>query len=212
MPISLVIADDHPLILSGLERLFEAEPDCEILARCGNGREALEAVRRHRPDVLILDSHMPVCDGLEVLRTMMREGSPTRVVLLAEGTEEEVIREAIPLGARGVVFKEMPPGTLLECVRKVHAGEYWLERRSASQALEKLIRREAGARVIAGVLTPREQEILHRLCHGLPNKEIAKALSISESTVKVHLRHISEKLHVRGRLALLHYAKDKGLA
>jgi len=155
---------------------------------------------------------MPVCDGLEVLRTMIREGSPTRVVFLAEGTEEEVIQEAIRLGTRGVILKEMPPGTLLECVRKVHAGDYWLERRSASQALEERIRRDAGTRALAGVLTSREQETLRLLCRGLPNKEIAKALSISESTVKVHLRHISEKLHVRGRLALLRYARDKGLA
>jgi two-component system, NarL family, nitrate/nitrite response regulator NarL len=211
MPMTFVLADDHPLILDGLERLFEGEPDCEIVARCGNGLEALEAVRRHRPDVLILDSRMPVCDGLEVLRTMIRERLLTRVVFLAESAEEEVIQEAVHLGARGVILKEMPPGTLLECVRRVHAGEYWLERRSASQALEGMIRREAGTRALAGVLTPREQETLRLLCRGLRNKEIAKALSISEATVKVHVRHIYEKLHVKGRLALLHYAKDYGL-
>jgi DNA-binding NarL/FixJ family response regulator len=211
MPTTLVIADDHPLILSGLERLFAGEQDCEILALCGNGREALEAVRRHRPDVLILDSLMPALDGLEVLKAMVREGSLTRVVFLAEGTEEELIREAVHLGARGVVLKEMPAPTVLQCVRKVRAGEYWLERRSASQALEELIRREAGTRVLAGVLTPREREILHLICQGLRNKEISRSLSISEATAKVHLRHIYEKLHVKGRLALLSYAKDNGL-
>ena len=211
MAILLVLADDHPLILSGLERLFEPEPDCEVLACCGNGRDALEAVRRHRPDVLILDSLMPALDGLEVLKAMVREGSPTRVLFLAESREEELIREAVRLGARGVVLKEMPTGTVLQCVRKIHAGEYWLERRSASQALEELIRREAGTRSLAGVLTPREQEVLPLLCRGLRNKEIAGALSISESTTKVHVRHIYEKLHVKSRLALLRYAEDKGL-
>jgi DNA-binding NarL/FixJ family response regulator len=211
MSIRLVLADDHPLILSGLERLFEPEPDCEILACCGNGREALEAVLRHRPDVLVLDSRMPVLDGLEVLKAIAREGSPTRVLFLAESAEEELIREAVHLGARGVVLKEMPSGTVLQCVRKIHAGEYWLERRSASQAFEKLMRREAGTRSLVGVLTPREQEVLPLLCRGLRNKEISGTLSISEATTKVHIRHIYEKLHVKNRLALLRYAEDKGL-
>jgi DNA-binding NarL/FixJ family response regulator len=211
MLISLVLADDHPLVLSGLERLFELEPDCEVLACCGDGEEALEAVRRYQPDVLVLDSRMPALDGLGVLRAMVREDSPSRVVFLAESAEEELIREAVRLGARGVVLKEMPPGTVLECVRKVYAGEYWLERRSASQALEDLIRREAGSRSLVGVLTPREQEVLPLLCRGLRNKEIAATLSISESTVKVHIQHIYEKLHVKSRLALLRYAEDNGL-
>lgn len=211
MAIRLVLADDHPLILSGLERLFEPEPDCEVLACCPDGRGALEAVRRHQPDVLILDSRMPVLDGLEVLRVLASEGSPVPVVLLAESAEEDLIREAIRLGARGVVLKEMPAGTLLQCVRKVHAGEYWLERRSAMQALEKVMRRETAGRELAGVLTPREQEVLRLLCRGLHNKEIAESLLISVATAKVHVRHIYEKLHVKDRLALLRHAEARGL-
>ncbi|HEX9941299.1 MAG TPA: response regulator transcription factor [Thermoanaerobaculia bacterium] len=211
MTIRFVIADDHPLVLSGIEHLLRAEPGYEVLACCANGKEALEAVRRHAPDILILDSRMPVLGGLEVIRTLVRERSTTCVVLHAEGSEEELIREAVRLGVRGVVLKEMPPATLLQCVRKVHAGEYWLELRSASRVLEELRRREEGGRDIAALLTPREQEILLLLCRGLRNKEIAKDLSISELTVKAHLRHIYEKLHVKGRLALLRYADDKGL-
>jgi DNA-binding NarL/FixJ family response regulator len=211
MSIDLVIADDHPLILSGLERLFEAEPDFQILACCGNGREALEVVRRLRPDLLILDSRMPVLDGLEVLRTLAEEKSSTQVVFLAESPEKELIREAVRLGARGVVLKEMPTGTLLQCVRRVHAGEYWLERQSASRAVEDMLRREVGTRAIAARLTPREQEILGLLCRGLRNKELAAALSISEATTKAHIRNIYAKLHVKSRVALLRYADDKGL-
>jgi DNA-binding NarL/FixJ family response regulator len=169
-------------------------------------------VDRHRPDVLILDSRMPVLDGLEVLRILARQGSPVPVIFLAESAEEDLIRDAIELGARGVVFKEMPTSTLLQCVRKVHAGEYWLERRSASQALGKMRRREAAGRELAEVLTPREQQVLQLVCRGLRNKEIAGHLSISESTAKVHLQHIYEKLHVKGRLALLRHAGVSGLA
>jgi two-component system, NarL family, nitrate/nitrite response regulator NarL len=207
----LVLADDHPLLLRGLEQLLAAEPDCEVVAVCSNGKEALEAVRRHEPDILILDSRMPVVGSLEVIRTLARSTSPTRVVLHAEGSEGRLIREAVRLGVRGVVLKEMPPALLLQCVRRVHGGEYWLEWRSASQVLEELLRQEQGARDIAGLLTPREQEILHLLCRGLRNKEIAENVSISAATVKAHLRHIYEKLQVKGRLALLRYAEDKGL-
>lgn len=211
LAIRLVIADDHPLVLRGIEHLLEAEPGYEILAYCGNGKEALEAVRRHRPDILILDSRMPDLSSLEVIRTLQGERSATCVVLHAESSEEELIRESVRLGVRGVILKEMPPGTLLQCVRRVHAGEYWLEWRSASRVLEEMRRREEGTRDLAGVLTAREREILQLVSRGLRNKEIGNNLSISEPTVKAHLRHISEKLHVKGRLALLRYAEDKGL-
>lgn len=207
----LVLADDHPLVVRGLEQLFAAEPDCEVLASCGNGKEALEAVRRHKPEILILDSRMPAMDGLEVIRALSREGSPTRIVLHSEGSEEELIRLAVRLGVRGVALKEMPPGMLLQCVRRVAGGESWLEWRSASRVLDELLRKEQGARDIAGVLTRREQEVLVLLCRGLRNKQIANDLSISESTVKVHLRHVYEKLHLKGRLAVLRYAQEKGL-
>lgn len=209
--IRLVLADDHPLVLKGLENLLSSEPDCELLASCGNGKEALEAVRRYKPDVLILDSRMPVMNGLEVIRALVRERSATRIVLHAESSEEELIREAVRLGVRGVVLKEMPPATLVMCTRRVHSGDSWLEWRSASRVLDQLLRKEQGTRDVAGVLTRREQEILGLLCRGLRNKEIARDLSISESTVKVHLRHIYDKLHLKGRLALLLYAQEKGL-
>src|SRR5262245_17834311 len=209
--IRLVLADDHPLVLRGIEDLLASEPDCELLASCGNGKEALEAVRRHKPDILVLDSRMPGLSSLEVIRTLVRVGSPTRVVLHAEAAEGELIREAVRLGVRGIVLKELPPATLIQCIRRVHNGEHWLEWRSAAKVLEELLRQEQGARDLALLLTPREQQILRLLCRGLRNKEIAKSVSISESTVKVHLRHIYEKLKVKGRLALLRFAEDKGL-
>ncbi|HEV8582963.1 MAG TPA: response regulator transcription factor [Thermoanaerobaculia bacterium] len=211
MTIRLVLADDHPIVLTGLEHLFACEADCEVTASCGSGKEVLDAVRRQKPDVVILDSRMPATNSLEVIRALIRDRSSPRVVLHAESSEEELIREAVRLGVRGVFLKEMPPGMLVQCVRRVYGGEYWLEWRSASQVLEELLKQEQGARDLARLLTPREQEILHLLCRGLRNKEIAKNVSISESTVKVHLRHIYEKLKVNGRLALLRYAEDKGL-
>lgn len=210
MGIRLVIADDHPLISRGIEHLLASEPDFEIAACCADGRGALEAVRQHRPDILILDTRMPHLDGLGVIRILLRERSATRVVLHAENSDGELIREAVRLGVPGVVLKEMSPGTLLQCLRKVHGGEHWLERKATVHVLQDLLRAETGSRDIAGLLTRREQEVLNLLCRGLRNKQIAMDLSIREPTVKTHLQHISEKLHLKGRLALIRYAESKG--
>jgi DNA-binding NarL/FixJ family response regulator len=211
MPIHLVLADDHPLILDGLENLFHLEKDFKVVARCLDGMETMQAVRKHRPDVLILDIRMPGKDGLEVAREMRKEKLPTRVVLLTAELDEDELLESLRLGVQGIVLKEMAPQLLVQCIRKVHAGEQWIEPRSARQALEKMLRREAGARDIATVLTPREIDLVRMVARGLRNKEIAGKLSISEGTVKVHLHNIYEKLKVEGRLALLRYAQEKGL-
>ena len=211
MAIRVVLADDHPIVLDGLETLFRMEQDIQVLARCVNGEEALRAVRQHRPDILILDIRMPAKDGLEVLREMQGDEIPTQVVLLTVALDEDETVEALRLGVRGVVLKEMAPQMLIQCVRKVHAGEQWVERRSVGRAVEKLLRREAGAREVAGVLTPREIQIVRMVAAGRRNKEIADTLCISEGTVKIHLHHIYEKLQLDGRLALVLYAQDKGL-
>jgi DNA-binding NarL/FixJ family response regulator len=211
MAIRLVLADDHPIILDGLESLFRMEQDIQVVARCVNGEEALKAVRQHRPDILILDIRMPAKDGLQVLREIQEDNLPTQIILLTVGLDEEETVEALRLGVRGVVLKEMAPQMLVQCVRKVHGGEQWLERRSVGRALEKLLWREAGAREIAGMLTPREIEIVRMVAAGLRNKEIADKLFISEGTVKIHLHHIYEKLQLDGRLELALYAQDKGL-
>jgi two-component system nitrate/nitrite response regulator NarL len=211
MPIGLVLADDHPIILDGLDHLFRQEEDFKVLARCRDGEESLQAVRKHRPDVLILDLRMPGKDGLAVLREVRKEKLPTRVVLLTAEMSDAEALEAIRLRVNGVVLKEMAPQLLVKCLRKVHAGGQWWEKRSLGRAMETMLRREAGEREIAGVLTPRELQIVRLVASGLHNKEIADKLTISEGTVKIHLHHIYEKLHVDGRLELTLYAQDKGL-
>ena len=211
MAIRVVLADDHPIILDGLETLFRVEQDIQVVARCVNGEETLQAIRQHRPDILILDIRMPGKDGFQVLQELQEDQLPTQVILLTVGLDEEETMEALRLGVRGVVLKEMAPQMLVQCVRKVHAGDQWLERRSVGLALEKLLQREANAREAAGTLTPREIEIVRMVAAGLRNKEIANKLSISEGTVKIHLHHIYEKLGMEGRLELALYAQEKGL-
>ncbi len=211
MPIRIVLADDHTMVLQGLELLLRQEPDFQVLACCRNGDETLRAVRQYRPDILILDLAMPGKDGLAVLRELHHEELPTRVVLLTAALDEDDTLEALRLGVGGVVLKEMTVPLLIQCVRKVHAGDLWLEKRSISRALDKMLRREAGAREMAKVLTPREIEVIRLVANGMRNKEIAQRLAISEGTVKIHLHRSYEKLHVDNRLELLRYAQAKGL-
>jgi len=160
---------------------------------------------------LVFDFCMPGKDGLAMLREIRQAEIPTRVVLLTAAMDEDSLLEAMRLGVSGVVLKEMTVPLLIQCIRKVYAGDQWLERRLIGRAIEKMLRREAGAREVAKILTPRETEIVRLVASGLRNKQIADKLAISEGTVKIHLHRSYEKLHVDSRLALLHYAQDKGL-
>ena len=211
MAIRLVLADDHPIVLDGLETLFRLEPDFEIAARCVNGDETVVAVRRHRPDVLVLDIHMPRKDGIAVLHELQSDKLPTKVVLLAAVLEEEEVLEALRLGVRGMVLKELAPQMVVQCVRKVHAGEQWLEKHAVSRVVDSLLRREAGEREAANLLTPREIEMVGMVARGLRNKEMSQRLAISEGTVKIHLHHIYRKLKVENRVELILYAQSKRL-
>jgi len=211
MPIRLVLADDHHFILDGLESLFRLEEDFQVVARCTNGEETLQAVRQHRPDILILDIRMPRKDGLAIAREIQSERLPTRIVLLTAELDEDQLLEAVRLGVQGIVLKEMAPQLLVQCIHKVHNGGQWLERNSTKLALEKMLKRTDGAREMANLLTAREIDLIRMIAKGLRNKEIADRLFISEGTVKVHLHHIYEKLGIDGRLALLRFAQDKGL-
>ncbi|HET7318669.1 MAG TPA: response regulator transcription factor [Nitrospirota bacterium] len=211
MSIRLVLADDHPIILNGLENLFRLEEGFDVLASCADGVGAMQAVRQFRPDVAVLDISMPGMSGLEVARKIREEKLPTRVVLLTAALKDEEMLDAVHLEVNGIVLKEMAPQFLVQCIRKVHAGEQWIERRSAKQVLEKMLRRETGEREAAAILTPREIELVRMVARGLRNKDVADKLCISEGTVKVHLHNIYEKLNVDGRMALLRYAQEKGL-
>lgn len=212
MPIRVLLADDHPIVLDGLEQLFRLEEDFQVLGRCLRGEEVVPELLRLRPDILVLDMRMPRHNGLAVLRELKGQSHGTRVVILAATLTEEEMLEAIRLGVRGVVLKEMAPRLLVECIRKVHGGGQWLEKTIAGAALDRLARREGAETELAGVLTPREVEIARSIGSGRSNKEIAEALFITEGTVKTHLHRIYEKLQIHGRLELGLYARDKGLA
>ena len=211
MPISLVLADDHPIVLDGLRQLFLGEGNFTVLASCADGEQALAAVRAHRPDVLVLDVRLPRKDGLEVLRELAREHLATRVVLLTAMLDESQLLEAVRLGVSGVILKEMSPHLLVKCVQKDHGGGQWLELNAVFRALNNAMKREAGTREVAAALTPRELQVVGMIVKGARNKEIAERLFITEGTVKIHLHNIYEKLTVAGRVELILYAQKRGL-
>lgn len=209
--IRLVLADDHAIVLHGLKRLFEGHDDFEVVECCSDGADALAAVRGERCDVLVLDLRMPGVTGLDVLRTLAGEKRSCRIVLLTAAITDDDVLEAVRLGAQGVVLKEASPETLLECVRRVHRGEQWIDRETMSRAFGRALRRDTAAREAGKVLTPRELEIVRMIAQGLRNRAIAERLSISEGTVKIHLHNVYEKLKVDGRLELMLYAQEKEL-
>ena len=207
MTIRLVVADDHPIILGGLVQIFASEPDFAIVASAQTGDETLKAVREFRPDVLVLDLRMPGKDGLDVLREIKRDALGIRVVVLTAENNEDAV-EAVRLGARGIVLKDMAPRLLVHCIREVHAGRKWLEKSIAARTVDRLLEQGARHPRSAG-LTRRQLEVARMVVEGLPSKTIAKRLTITEGTTKLHLHHIYEKLKVDGRMALVRYMRGE---
>jgi DNA-binding NarL/FixJ family response regulator len=203
--IRIVIADDHPITLAGLQLLLSGERDVAIVARCADGHAAVRAVQTFEPDVLVVDQDMPVLDGVMILKQLRTAGSHTPVVLLAT-TNNEKLGEALGLDVEGIVFKHSDPKNLIRCLREVHAGRRWLD--SSVTAYAPL---PATATTLE-TLTRRQIEVARAAVSGLSNKQLAQRLGVSEGTIKNHLHAIYERLQLDGRLALLLYLKEKALA
>ena len=212
MTTTLILADDHPIILEGLEQLFRRDKDFQVLATCNSGEDAIAAVRRHRPDVIVLDVKMPNGDGLSVLRRIRDERLPTRVVLLTASMQEDEVLQAMEAGVWGLVLKETAAVSLVDSVRKVIRGERALDQGLIVRALDRAVERQTGLRHTAELLSRREAEIVKMVAAGMRNKEIAAKLFIGEGTVKTHLHAIYKKLGVHGRVELTLYAREHGIA
>jgi DNA-binding NarL/FixJ family response regulator len=209
-PIRVVLADDHPIVLNGLDHLMSTEAGFEVVGRAVNGIQAVDSVIAHSPDVLVLDLNMPALNGLGVVQELKRRDIiGTRVVILTASADEDAVLEAVRLGVRGVVLKELAPRLLLDCIREVHAGRQWIEKQVVGRALERMLQRQEARSTID--ITERELEIARMVSEGLRNKEVADRLSISEGTVKIHLHRIYQKLNVEGRMQLSRVLREKGL-
>jgi DNA-binding NarL/FixJ family response regulator len=207
----VIVADDHPIVLDGLAQLLAGNPEFEVIGLCKDGDEALKLIRKERPEIAVLDVRMPRADGIAILRAVVTEHIPTRVVLLtAQITDDEVV-EAVHLGVAGMVLKETASRQLLQVLSKVAAGETSLDQKVVRRAVDKLLRARAGVTQAVRVLTNRELEIVRLVATGLRNKQIADQLSITEGTVKIHLHTIFEKLGVSSRIELSNYARERSL-
>jgi DNA-binding NarL/FixJ family response regulator len=198
---SVLICDDHPLILHGLATLLAGDEQLEVVATPRDGTEALAAARAQRPDIALLDVSMPGLDGIEVLKALNRERWPTRVVLLTASIRDDQLLEAISAGVAGVILKESASETLLHCLRVVSQGGRWLPTELIQPAIS---RRAMAKREISPFegLTKREKEVAQRIAEGSSNRDVATALGMSEGTVKIHLHSIYAKLEIDNRTAL----------
>ena len=201
-PMSIVIADDHPIVLHGIVALIESQPDAKVVAICNDGPTALDAIRRLKPDVAVLDIAMPGLTGLDVLAAIEAEKLRTKAVLLTASAVGSQILTAITSGARAVLLKDTAPDDLIRCMREVVAGRYWLPTDDIQLAVERETGRRCDARRTIELLTRRERQVMLLVAEGLSNKGVARRLSMSEGTVKIHLHNTYKKVGARNRTIL----------
>ena len=198
----VVLADDHPIVLTGLRAVLQTEPGVEIVAAAPEGATALAMIRAHEPDLAVLDIDMPQLTGLDVLDAMKADGLSTRVVFLTGSASDEQIATAVQQGAWGLLLKEHALDTLIECLEAVASGQRWFAEELVAPAVRRATERRESDDPLARVLTAREYEIAGLVAEGLSNKHICRQLAISEGTVKVHLHNMYEKLQIANRTVL----------
>ena len=207
--IRIAIVDAHTLFRAGLSRLLAAEQDFDVIAEAGQGSEVLGLLEVYKPNILLLDLILPGGSGLDVLRQLQSVvSSSTRILVLTASENEQELAQAMKLGASGVVLKTSSTELLMQAIRKVAGGEIWLDGRVTARVIKNLAdpRTTGGRSHDDSGLTPREREIAALVGQGYKYREIAEMLSISEQTVKNHLRNMFHKLGVSDRLQLALYA------
>ncbi|MBX9603788.1 MAG: response regulator transcription factor [Bryobacteraceae bacterium] len=218
--IRILIADDHPIVRDGLKKLLSLEDDFEIVGEAADGREVLERVQELDPDILLLDLRMPNLDGLSALQSLQQSNKRTRVIVLTASEDKNEFVQAMKLGCSGIVLKQTAPELIVKSIRKVQAGEIWLDSHTTAAVMRQFstaMEMGGGGGASSGKvrerspLSAREREIVALVAQGYKNKEMAEKMFISEQTVKNHLHNIFDKLGVSDRLELALYAIHKGL-
>ena len=201
-PIRVFSVDDHPLLREGIATLVNNQPDMMLVGEASTGAEAIQQFKQHMPDVTLLDLRLPDMSGIDVLIAIRSEFPKARIVMLTTFEGDVEVQRALQAGARGYLLKNMPPVELLDVIRQVHEGKKRIPPEIASQLLEHLS--DEG-------LTGREVEVLREVADGNRNREIAERLFISEETVKVHIKHIMEKLGAADRTQAVAIGVRRGI-
>ncbi|BAS26148.1 response regulator [Limnochorda pilosa] len=210
----ILLVDDHVLFRKGIAALIQSRPDMTVLGEAGDGLEAVTRARETHPDVILMDIGLPGCDGLEATRLIKKELPNTHVVMLSVSDDDQDLFNAIKAGAEGYLLKDAQPQELYGVLEALQRGEIRLSGPVAARILTEFVKPSTETpenEPEDPTLTPRELEVLQELARGSTNKEIATTLQISENTVKIHLRNILEKLHLKNRTQAVAYAVQNGL-
>ncbi len=207
-PIGVLLVDDHLVVRQGLRAFLEVQDDIVVVGEAGDGDAALALISEIKPDVVLLDLQMPGMSGVEVLQAMRARGDAARVLVVTSFTQPEAVLPAMRAGAAGYVYKDVEPSSLAQGIRSVHAGQTLL----ADDVAAVLVAGGAGSSSGSGGLTEREGDVLRELAQGRSNREIARALVVSEKTVKTHVSNILLKLGVQDRTQAALWAVRNGAA
>jgi DNA-binding NarL/FixJ family response regulator len=212
---TVLIADDQALVRVGLRKILEAESETSVVGEAGDGDDAVAEARRLRPDVVLMDIRMPVLDGIEATRRIVRDRVQTRVLILTTFGLDTYVYDALRAGASGFMLKDSPPEEIAAAVRIVASGDALLAPTVTRAVIEEFSRRPPAQTpappAAVAELTPREREVLDLLARGLSNPEICERLVISEATAKTHVARILQKLDLRDRVQAVIYAYETGL-
>jgi len=200
--IRVFCVDDHPLLREGIATLINNQPDMVVVGQASTGREAIQGFREHQPDIALMDIRLPEMSGIDAVIAIRKEFPEARIIMLTTSEGDVEIQRALEAGARGYMLKSMPPKELVEAVRQVHAGKKRIPPEIAAHLAEHYSDE---------AITAREIEVLQQIAGGNRNRDIAEKLFISEETVKVHIKHIMEKLGASDRTQAVAIAVRRGI-